>query len=55
VNDREYIEDITDPITGEVVILRAATEAELDALVEERFGIGHEDRATVCETKGRPA
>lgn len=41
---REYIEEITDPVTGEVVTLRAATEAELDAAVAGRFGIDREDR-----------
>jgi hypothetical protein len=46
VNDREYIDEITDPVTGEVVTLRAATEAELDAAVAERFGIDREDRET---------
>ena len=44
MKDREYIEEITDPVTGEVVTLRAATEAELDAAVAERFGIDREDR-----------
>ena len=44
MKDREYIDEITDPVTGEVVTLRAATEAELDAKVAERFGIDHEDR-----------
>jgi hypothetical protein len=44
VNGCEYIEEITDPVTGEVVTLRAATEAELDAAVAERFGIDREDR-----------
>ena len=44
MNDREYIEEITDPVTSEVVTLRAATEAELDAAVAERFGIDREDR-----------
>ena len=46
MNDREYIEEITDPVTGEVVTLRAATEAELDAAVAERFGIDREDGET---------
>lgn len=44
MKDCEYIEEITDPVTGEVVTLRAATEAELDAKVAEQFGIDHEDR-----------
>ena len=44
MNDREYIEEITDPVTGEVVTLRATTEAELDAKVAEQFGIDREDR-----------
>lgn len=34
-----FIEEIVDPITGEQVTLRAGSEAELDALVAERFGI----------------
>jgi len=46
VKGREYIEEITDPVTGEVVTLRAATEAGLDAKVAERFGIDYEDRET---------
>ena len=46
MNGREYVEEITDPVTGEVVTLRAATEAELDAAVAERFGIDREDRET---------
>ena len=46
MNGCEYIEEITDPVTGEVVTLRAATEAELDAAVAERFGIDREDRET---------
>ena len=41
---RVYIEEITDPITGEVMTFRAATEAELDSLVQEHFGIDQEDR-----------
>ena len=41
---RVYIEEITDPITGEVITFRAATEAELDSLVQEQFGIDQEDR-----------
>ena len=41
---RVYIEEITDPITGEVITFRAATEAELDRLVQEQFGIDQEDR-----------
>ena len=44
MKDREYIEEITDPVTHEVVTLRAATEAELDAAVAERFGIDREER-----------
>jgi hypothetical protein len=44
VKDREYIEEIIDPVTGEVLTLRATTEAELDAAVAERFGIDREDR-----------
>ena len=44
MKDREFIEEITDPVTHEVVTLRAATEAELDAKVAERFGIDREDR-----------
>ena len=43
MKDRQYIEEITDPVTHEVVTLRAATEAELDAAVAERFGIDRED------------
>ena len=39
-----YIEEITDPITGEVITFRAATVAELDRLVQEHFGIDQEDR-----------
>ena len=38
MKDREYIEEITDPVTGEVLTLRATTEAELDAAVAARFG-----------------
>ena len=41
---RAYVEQITDPVTGEVMTFRAATEAGLDSLVEERFGIDREDR-----------
>ena len=41
---RAYIEEITDPITGEVITFRAAAEAELDRLVQEQFGIDREDR-----------
>jgi hypothetical protein len=44
MKDREYIEEITDPVTGEVLTLRATTEAELDAAVAELFGINREDR-----------
>jgi len=44
VTDRLYIEQITDPITGEVITFRAATDAELDRLVQEHFGIDQEDR-----------
>jgi len=44
VTARVYIEEITDPITGEVTTFRAATEAELDRLVQEQFGIDQEDR-----------
>ena len=44
MKDREYIEEITDPVTREVVTLRAATESALDAAVAERFGIDREDR-----------
>ncbi len=41
---RLYVEQITDPVTGEVMTFRAATEAELDCLVAECFGIDSEDR-----------
>ena len=41
---RVYIEEITDPITGEVTTFRAATDAVLDRLVQEHFGIDQEDR-----------
>ena len=41
---RAYIEEITDPIIGEVITFLAATEAELDRLVQEHFGIDQEDR-----------
>jgi hypothetical protein len=44
VTARVYIEEITDPITGEVSTFRAATEAELDRLVREHCGIDQEDR-----------
>ena len=44
MTDRLYIEQVTDPITGEVTAFRAATEAELDRLVQEHFGIDQEDR-----------
>ena len=44
MTDRVYIEEVTDPITGEVATFRAATEAELDSLVQEHFGIDQEDR-----------
>ena len=44
MTDRVYVEEITDPVTGEVTTFRAATEAELDRLVQERFGIDREDR-----------
>jgi len=43
MTDRVYVEQITDPVTGEVMTFRAATEAGLASLVEERFGIGRED------------
>ena len=36
---RTFIEQITDPVTGEQIVLRADSEAELDALVADRFGI----------------
>ena len=39
MTDRVYVEQITDPVTGEVMTFRAITEAELDRLVEDRFGI----------------
>ena len=38
------LQDCADPITGEVITFRAATEAELDRLVQEQFGIDQEDR-----------
>ena len=41
---RVYKEEITDPVTGEVITFRAATEAELDSLVQEHFGIDQENR-----------
>src|SRR5664279_5606497 len=41
--------EITDPV---VVPLRAAIEAELDLLVEERFRIGREDPAAVHRCRG---
>ena len=41
---RVYIEEITDPVTGEVMTFRAAAEAELDRLVQDHFGIDREDR-----------
>ena len=44
MTDRLYIEQIADPITGEVITFRAATDAELDRLVQEHFGIDQEDR-----------
>ena len=44
MKDREYIEEIVDPVTGEVLTLRATTEAEQDAKVADRFGIDREDR-----------
>ena len=44
MTDRLYIEQVTDPITGEVTTFRAATEAELDRLVQEQFGIDKEER-----------
>ena len=44
MTDRLYIEQITDPITGEVITFSAATEAVLDRLVQEHFGIDREDR-----------
>jgi hypothetical protein len=44
VTARAFSEEITDPVTGEVVTLRATAEAELDGMVSERFGIGREDR-----------
>jgi hypothetical protein len=44
VTARVYIEEITDPVTGEVTTFRAATDAELDSLVQEHFGIDQEDR-----------
>lgn len=44
MKNREYIEEIIDPVSGEVLTLRATTEAELDAAVAERFGIDREDR-----------
>ena len=44
MTDRVYVEEIADPVTGEVTTFRAATEAELDRLVHERFRIDREDR-----------
>jgi hypothetical protein len=44
VTARVYIEELTDPITDEVITFRAATEAELDRLVHKHFGIDQEDR-----------
>jgi hypothetical protein len=44
VTARVYIEEITDPITGEVTTFRAAPDAVLDRLVQEHFGIDQEDR-----------
>ena len=46
MTDRVYIEEITDPVTGEVVTLRATAETELDVMVAQRFGIDREDRET---------
>ena len=43
---RVYIEEITDPVTGEVVTLQATTEAELDAVVAKRFGVDREEQET---------
>ena len=39
MSGRTFIEQITDPVTGEQITLRAESEAELDALVADRFGI----------------
>ena len=55
MKDREYIEEITDPVTDELVTLRAATEAELDAAMAERFGIDREDRETGSPDLQAPA
>lgn len=41
---RVYVDEITDPVTGEVVTFRASSVAELETMVEERFGITREDR-----------
>jgi hypothetical protein len=50
--DRRYHAAVTDPVTGDVVELRAATEEELDQLVEQHLQgsfphvAGQDDAAT---------
>lgn len=39
MTSRTFIEQITDPVTGEQLTLRADSESELDAMVAELFGI----------------
>ena len=39
MSSRQFIEQITDPVTGEHLTLRADTEADLDDLIAQHFGI----------------
>lgn len=40
---RIYIEDITDPVTGQTVTFRAISEAELDQRINAYFGLGEDE------------
>lgn len=48
---RIFIEKIVDPITGEQVTLRAGSEAELDELIAERFGITEAENLPTQESE----
>lgn len=39
-----YVDEIQDPVTGEFVVLEAATPEELDDLVAARFGIAETEQ-----------
>ncbi|MGL5824013.1 MAG: hypothetical protein ACRCYU_04130 [Nocardioides sp.] len=34
-----YEADVTDPVTGEITVLKAASDAELERLIEEHLGL----------------